>query len=443
MKEVLEKLFSEKHIKKTLIVLAILLLIFIAFIISFFSKQPEPQTEVRVPIGGHVDNKDDEEQKGIQTDYRINEKTVSIKETSTELIYILKNRNSKLNNFGESYIYDGYYVFPKRRVKIKKSYDNIISIVFMSTYSPNILGDVGVNSNEDKINKTLGVPNHSKKGVLTYKTEKYYAIFDTNKKEVSVYFKDKLDSEVFWMYYDRFEFENNLKNYISDLTTKFPSYYRYEYDNKGLELIYTNYGIRLYFKQNDKLSGVYLYSDFEENIKDESEMKRIKEYSKVKVLDTNLALSEDVLRRNNESKKEKNILEGKIYSNNKIYKHINVLNGYNQIKTDEEKKLEYKEFPKLEKYHIYFEQNDSRYTFSEVSIIKLNKLNYNINTAKVADYLLLTPDYVFYSIKGDGIYRVNINTGESVDLYRGMEEFELQYINNNYLHFDDTQIRAM
>lgn len=442
MKEVLDKLFSEKNIKKTVTVIVILSLIFIAFIITLFSKPSKPEGEVKVPIGGHGEQKETEE-KEIKRDYRINEKPINIKETSTELVYILKNRNSKLNNFGESYIYDGYYVFPKRNVKIKKSYDNIINIVFMSSYTPNILGNLGVKSTETEISKTLGVANHSENGVLTYKTNDYYAIFDTNIKEVSVYFKDKLDSEIFWLYYERYEEEKNLKNYMSDLTSRFPSYYRYDYDNKGLELIYTNYGARLYFKQNDKLSAVYLYSDFEDNIKDETEMKKIQEFPNVKILDTNLALSEDILRKTNDLKKEKNILEENIYSNNKIYKYINVLNSYNNIKQDEEKKLDYKKFPKLDKYHIYFEQNDSRYTFNEVSIIKKNKLNYNINTSKVADYLLLTNNYVFYSIKNEGIFRIDVNTGASIELYKGVEEFELKYINNNYLHFDNKQIKAI
>lgn len=442
MKDVLKELFSEKNFKKTLVVIVMIILILIAFILSNIIKKEEPELETKVPIGGHGEEKDDQK-KELRTDYQINEKAVNLKESATELTYILKNRSAKLDNFGDFYIYDGYYMFPKRNIKIKKSHNSIINIVFMNSYTSNILGDVGVNSTEEKITKTLGIPNHSENGVLTYRTNKYYAIFDTNIKEVSIYFKDKLDSEVFWMYYKRYEFEKDLKNYISDLTTRYPSYYKYEYDSDGLELVYTNYGIRIYFKEKDEGSAIYLYSDFEENISSEAEMSGIREYSDVKILNTNLVLKEETLRKSYEAKQKEYSIAGKIYSNNRIYKHINVLNSYNDINKDEEKKLEYKNLAELYKYHIYFEEKDSRYVFNNVSIIKKNNMNYNINTAKVADSLLLTHDYVFYSIKNEGIFRLNVNTGQNIQIYSDRGEFELKYLKNTYLHFDDKQIKAL
>ena len=111
-------MINEKN-KKKLIILGIIVLIFIIFILYafVFYKKEEKEPE-EIPIGQH--GSADKGDKQINTYISINEREVDLKAASVELTYILKNPKAKLSSFSEYYIYDGYYVFPQRKIKIKK-----------------------------------------------------------------------------------------------------------------------------------------------------------------------------------------------------------------------------------------------------------------------------------------------------------------------------------
>lgn len=432
--------------KKKIIVILILLLIFILLILFAFvfnKKIEEPIVEV--PIGKH--GKTEEKEKDKKIDISINENEIDLKATSIELSYLLKNPKTHLNNFGDSYIYDGYYVFPKRQIKIKKSYDTVLNLVFFNSYKGNIISDVNVNTNALNIVSKLGTPNYNENGVVIYKTKDYYAIFNTNNKEVSIQFRKSPNLEVFWNLYNMYLNTNDLKSYISGLTKNYPYYTEYNYDTDGLELIYADFGIRLYFKQFDSENGIYIYSNYDNNIKEYS-LENIKKLPNVYYKNANLIVQEEIKRIAYEKQKKDFVIPEKLYSDNKIYKNINVLKSYANIKQEKDERTgeskEYKELLNLNKYKVYYEFNNRKYTFSNVSIIsKIGNNHYNINTAKVADNLLLTENYLFYSIKNEGIFRIDVNTGIVTELYIGEGKFELKYIKNNEIYYDDTKTRAI
>lgn len=437
--------------KKKIIVLVVIFLFFILLLLfAYVFKKDEVQSPVEVPIGKHGHS--DELGKEIDTYITIDEGEIELKETSAELKYILKNPKVNLRDFGEFYIYDGYYVFPDRKIKIKKSYDQILSLVFFNDYAGNVIDDIGVNTTSFNITSKLGNPNYNNEGFIIYKTKRYYVIFNTDLKQVSVYFRTSPDLMIFWNLYQIYKDTNNLKTFISDLTNYYPSYTNYIYDTNGLELVYADFGIRLYFKQNDLRNGIYIYSNYENNGNEKYSLDNLIKNYKVYYKNQNLIVKEEIERLIYEEEKRNFSVVNKIYSDNEIYKNINVLESYANKKIekiiDEKTKKEiikeYKELANLSKYKIYYELNNNRrYTFSNVSVIsKIGNNHYNINTAKVADYLLLTEDYLFYSIKNEGIFRMNINNGKVIELYIGAGNFELKFIKSNYLYYDDTKVKA-
>lgn len=428
--------------KKKLIAIIVIIVIFILFLLfAFLNKKPKQTEEPDVPMGEHGKT----EEETVKTNIIIDEKETSFSVNSAELQQAIQNKNSNLSIFGDYYIYDGYYVFPNRNIKISKSYDQIINIIFTNKYSSKIVNSISSNSSKENIIQSLGLPNYNENNLLVYKTKEYYLVFDLKQKQVSAYIRDTKDLNAFWLLYDEYLKNNDLKAYISTLTKYYPSYSKYEYDVDGLELTYANLGIRLFFKQGNKSNGIYIYANYGDYFTRGDEIAELKKKENIYIQDYNLILKDEIERNIYEANKKNFKLPEKIYSENRIYKNINTLNSYLNIKTDDKDKTRnYKELSEMDKYSIYFEQKNPSYTFSNVSVIsKTGNNNYNINTAKVADNILLTKDYVFFSIKNEAIFRLNVQTGNIIEIYQGEGDLEIKYLKDNYIHFDDKKVKGI
>ncbi len=428
--------------KKKIIAIAVIIGIFILYIIFvlIFSK-PRVEESPDVPIGDH--GQADVTDKSSDSYITINEKENDLSIAAIELLHAIKTPSMSLNSFGEYYIYDGYYVFPKRQIKIKKSYDQILSIVFFDEYKGEIIKGINVNTSNSNIVSKIGTPNYNENNLLVYKTKDCYISFDTERKQVAAYLRNQNNFNEFWQLYDIYLQNNNLKRFIADITKKYPTYTQYFYDVDGLELIYADYGIRLYFKEKDNENGIYIYSNYYSD-NEEYSVENLQKKTNVKYKNYNLIMKEEIERVTNEQNKKNFSWPEKVYSDNDIYKYFNVNNSYLEKVEATETEQEYKILKKLSKYTVYYETNRMNYTFGNVSIIsKINNNNFNINTAKVADYLLATDEFLFYSITNEGIFRININTGAVVELHIGEGSFELKYIKSNYLYFDDVKIKAL
>lgn len=432
-------MFDLKNKKKFIffIVIAGVFIIYVLF--SLFSAKPKIQEDTNIPWGdqGKTESTDTK----IESYVTINEREINLSVASVELLNIIKNPKMELKSFGEYYIYDGFYVFPQRQIKIKKSFDRIINVVFFDEYKSNIIKGINVQTDSDSIIMNLGSPNYNENNLLAYKTKDYYIIFDTKNHQASAYLRNNEDLEVFWQYYKIYLQSGDLKKFISNTTMVYPSYTKYSYDSDGLELIYADLGIRLYFKEYDNENGIYLYSNYY-NENEEFSVDNLKKFKNVNYKNTNLVMKEEIERIAEEQLKLNFSWPEKIYSDNDIYKNINVEESYLKKAREEEK--EYKVLEKMDKYTVYFNLNSTNYTFSDVSIVsKIGNKNFNINTAKVADNLLLTKEYVFYSIADEGIFKININTGSVVDVYIGEGNLELKYIKDGFLYFDDVKIKVI
>lgn len=435
-------MLSDKNLKK-IAVIASIAIIFIIFVLIAIFKKPEEEVVPDVPIGGHG-QADSEKPDVIETYFEIDEKEIELSVESEELLKIIRNPSLELKNLGDYYIYDGYNVFANRNIKIKKSYNKVLSIVFFNEYNHNIVNGLSVKSGKADILNKLGLPNYNENDLMVYKTKDYYIIFNNKLNETSVYFKAKEDLEVFWSFYKMYLDTKNLKGFISNLTNTYPAYTEYRYDTDGLELFYSDLGIRLYFKEGDNENGIYLYSNYSDNGVEEYSIEKLKNLAGVNYEKSNLLTREETERTIKETKKKELSLPEKVYTDYSIYSNLNILDSYRNRKIDPENNKEYKIYKELSNYRIYFERNSSSYTFTNVSIIsKKDSKNYNINTAKVADNLLLTENYVFYSIKNEGVFRVNINTGKTIRLFSGEGKFELKYIKENDLYYDDSKIKAI
>lgn len=434
-------MFNFKNRKKLITILVLLGIFVLYIVLALLFKSPKIEEKPNVPHGEHGQSGDKDN--NIETYITISEREVNLQINTIELLHIINNPKISLNSFGEYYVYDGYYVFPKRHIKIKKSFDKILSVVFFKEYTGKILKDVNVTSSNSNIISSLGEPNYNENDTIVYKTKDCYIIFDTKQQQVSAYLRNEVDLTDFWALYEVYLKTNDLKRYISEVTKRYPVYTQYNYDSDGLELIYADLGIRLFFKEFETDNGIYLYSNYK-NENEEFSIDKVKTLQGVIYKNYNLILKEEIERLSIEKGKSEFSLPEKIYSDNGIYENINVLQSYLEKVKETEEEKEYKKLDKLSKYTVYFDLSSSRYTFNNVSIIsKTNSNNFNINTAKVADNLLLTENYVFFSIKNEGIFRLNVNTGVVIELFIGEGNFELKYIKNNELYYDNMKIKAL
>lgn len=468
IQNIIDKIKNKKFIN---IVISIILIIILCIIIFSNAKNKKKEIVEEAPKFSTI-KKGKEQQEVTKKKLSNFEKNVSEDEKtfrtdSKEVEIILKNRNIPTESFGENYIYNGINVYPVKGIEMKKTYNQVQSIRFNKRYKKEIVHGVKTTDELSEMIKKLGEPNYYGDGTLVYKTKDYY--FIATKDDIVLYFIQNRKLDEFWELYDTFLKDLDLKKYINNLTDKYPEYTKYEYDSTGITLEYAQYGILINIKDtrkqkqardingekyDPKENGLFIYSNYPKDAK------RYLEYKKVVNKESNLILAVELRHKYEEQIKEEFKLPEVLSERDELYDTINTEDSYLKIekKENKEKKEENnnnnksgaseKRIKTPEKYNVYFEilpknvdlKRDKR-IYNVTIINKTNGLKFNISIGNYADYILLSENYLYYSITNAGIYRVNIHTGKKKKLYEGNGKFQLKYIKDGYLYLDRAKIK--
>lgn len=390
-----------------------LILMFLAVIVIFFLLGRLKKEEEKPEISYTKENiKENEKKKKTESLYPdlTNNYVHNVNINSLELNQMVSG-DLKAENIGKIYTeYDGYKDIFEKGIKIKETFGKTVAIRFNKEYTENIIGNVNANSSKEKILENIGSPNLETENILVYILENVDVIFNLNTNEVHCFLNNSKNIEEYFEiieFYEKFQEDKNIKDFISNVTKTNPRYYRYEYDKNNVLLDYIDLGVRINFNSDKNIAGLFLFDNFFTNELENSQTKRSDIKDKI------------------ENMKQKNL----IYIENKRLSYVEELEEKDKIKLMNEKaELIKKEINFMhnneslgeisEDTLIYYEKNGKRKYENIVIKSKTNRFPVHyLNSAAFANDIIFADDHIIYAVDKDGIYYKKINEMESEKVY--------------------------
>ncbi len=288
------------------------------------------------------------------------------------------------------YKYDIYF---DEGYEIRTIQGKVFNIVFNKKYNNDVIEGYKPGDNLEKIKSSLGTP-YENKNMIEYKTNDFYVIFSND--EISIYPNRRSDYTEFEKLVEKYNENQDMNDFIYELTDIWPDYDTYNNSQNYVELYYTLKGVKISFSSRDS-EGIQIYENYKGDIKtDTTDYKNV--YYK---LDQNLMLENEVERR-----------------------FVHELTG--QRGSSEESILISDEFQILATYDNEVYKN-----------IKIYSLNENYPNNEFEDYISIKSyvwadnEHLIYSITNDGIYMYTATTRQVDKLLDGNQTFNITNYNRN------------
>ena len=339
---------------------------------------------------------------------------------SEELINCINNNWVKDTYFGErDSIFDEYYIFFEEGIKVRIIDEKVYNIVFTEQYNKSVVNNCFPGVDLKYVSATLGKPTFydEENSIMGYKGEEIYVFFTEN--EISVYRNSTVDTDEFFKLADSFvSNEQDLLEFMNNLTYLWPDYTTYEYGDDYLYISYPSKGIEIAINYGD-ISGILVYNNVS------SSLSKISRYLK----DTRFVakLQIDLMFKTEISRVEKDL------------SWFGLAKEYEESLSKEQKNI----IGESLRYYTYpiIDNNGNIYKMKFISQSG-NEPNREINDG-ITSYLWGTSEYFIFSKKGSGIYFYNLNTGRVQRIITGKptEEFNLKGYKEGILEYDNEKIR--
>lgn len=327
-----------------------------------------------------------------------------------------QNWNSNIYLGERDSIYDEYYIYQEKGIKVRTIKNQIYNIVFNTNYKENIVNGLFPGIDFKNVQSILGTPTFisGDQKIIGYKGNRLYIFF--TKDEISVYRNLDVDIDDFYKLVDEFIAQNiDFLEFMNKLTYLWPDYSDYTYSSNSVFLAYPSKGIEIKLNYDD-ISGILVYN----NIK--SSLTKTRKYLE----DTNFIsrLKLDA------------VFEAEKRRVDKIENELEKCDEYFDSLDDEKKQIVGESL----NYKIYPEIDISGNIYSMKFISKDNKrVNREINDS-ITSYLWVNSDCFIYSKKQKGIYIFELNTGKISRLISGNKDYELKGLENGILKYDSEQL---
>lgn len=353
-----------------------------------------------------------ETQKQMNNSVKI--ESIEVDVQSEVLKNILKNEWRVLNEIGtKESSFNGYDIYFDEGFEIKKINNKVFNIVFNEKYEKNIVNNLNTKSTKEEIEEILGKPQFELSDLIGYKTKNMYIFFYKN--QISIYKIEDYNTDKIVEFIEQYNTEKNLEKLINQVKEVWKDYDIYEYGNNYILLQYTTKGIA--FKYGiDNNNGIYLYNNYTGNI---SKTEKLDVIIKNKLQLPQNVFYEDIdLTFKNEIKR----LETQYDTTENNNKSSSIItNTSSKFKTVKTKK------------------NDGY----EIKFISINKQYPNSELKEVINKGLWFNDSIFiYSIKDRGIFYYNAVERTYGTIVNGKQEFNLYYLENEILYYDDTSVKV-
>lgn len=188
----------------------------------------------------------------------------------SELLQNLIDNNWDVSNLDleqSEKLEDNYDLYPETGLKVSKTSNKVFNIIFMDIYEDTVVNGLNAKSSFEDVIQTLGEPTFGsiEEQTIGYKSSKLYVFFTED--EVSIYRLEKYNSTEFEKEIEKYNEQNDIKTFISNITDIWPDYNSYYYDSNTIDLsyilkgvkiqygVYGNHGITFYTNYTGKLNN--------------------------------------------------------------------------------------------------------------------------------------------------------------------------------------------
>ena len=166
--------------------------------------------------------------------------------------------------------FEDYDIYFDEGIEVKTLGGKVYNIIFTEKYQGNIINNLKVNSDNEKIKKSIGTPVFEEYNLIGYKGDKIYVFFSEN--AVSVYrIEDDYKQEEFIKLWEEFNETKNAKTFVNKLTDLWQDYDKYVYDSQFIAIQYSLKGIKIEFNTTGE-NGLILYNNYRGSLNDRNKL---------------------------------------------------------------------------------------------------------------------------------------------------------------------------
>lgn len=377
-----------KKQRNTLILIVVIVLLIIIFLSPYLFKKEKEKKQVEpeystppVSTGKNQKREDKNYYLGkIVKDNNILENSEIVRTIGKDPGYDVTNiLGEPTDKFLDEEVYQG------KGIRLKKSFGNIVYLVFTENYPEEIINGIRSYDSYDEIARKLGETSFDREGgqAITVETENYYLTFSFAEKEAILFPKMSKDQKELINIVGELVATRNFAKYVPMITDKYRSYSVYEYTSNFLNLTYPTLGFEILIAGGEYpgKKGINIYNNNESKNEYYKFIDKTSNSNLVNMIDDNLV-----------RKEARSILA------KKFVLYDTPFNLDDEYYTVSAKKIEGK---------------GVNYTDCVVLPLKDKKIEpYNLNDSASADAIYINEHYIYYGISDDGIYKLNPKTKE-------------------------------
>lgn len=336
-------------------------------------------------------------------------KTLDIVVNSAVLQALINNgwKTTNLNIGTKESTFDKYDIYFDEGFEIKTVNKKVFNIVFTNKYGKEVIGGIKVGADLAQIKERFG-ESYTQVANLGYKTKDYYVFFSDD--EISIYPNHNYDSSTYVEFeklVENYNENQDLNEFMDELTDLWPDYDSYEYDSSYLSISYALKGVKISFNLGEA-NGIKLYENYNGSLKTEQKSYKNVYYN----IDKNLMSELENIRP----------LQKKLIDNSGI--------------TDDPLHFSNK---------FYFTAGVSGDYYSKIKIISIDGLYPNNeldDTILIDTYVWADDTHLMYSIAGKGIYMYNAVNRKTDTLVTGEETYKIKNYDREtkILEYDDKKV---
>lgn len=265
-----------------------------------------------------------------------------------------------------------------------------------STYDKPIVNDIKITDDMQTVISKLGEESRkyiNSKDSIILEDDRIYLLLDMKNHIGYVYFKRDAQISKFMEYVDKYLKDRDMKSFVNSMTETYKEYDKFEYNSRKVHLVYSTLGIEIYATNTDKINnGINIY-----------------ENSKYYEMLKNKYLGLDINKNNNYEVIKPEIELGV------IFKQEDLVENQMKYRIEREKVIGEAYVTDIEnKFNVAVlgDNTDARDSDGQVfnrCVVcfddpKIER--YNLNAAGTADSIVVTNNYIYYSLNNSGIFRL-------------------------------------
>ena len=265
-----------------------------------------------------------------------------------------------------------------------------------STYDKPIVNDIKITDDMQTVISKLGEESRkyiNSKDSIILEDDRIYLLLDMKNHIGYVYFKRDAQISKFMEYVDKYLKDRDMKSFVNSMTETYKEYDKFEYNSRKVHLVYSTLGIEIYATNTDKINnGINIYenSKYYEMLKNKYLGLDINKNNNYEVIKPEIELGvifkqEDLVEKQMKYRIEREKVIGEAYVTDIENKFNVAVLGDNTDARDSDGQV----------------FNRCVVCFDDPKIER-----YNLNAAGTADSIVVTNNYIYYSLNNSGIFRL-------------------------------------